>query len=34
MPEKLYRISEVAELLDISVSTVKKWVKQGKLEGF
>ncbi|MEM1838905.1 MAG: helix-turn-helix domain-containing protein [Candidatus Bathyarchaeia archaeon] len=34
MPEKLYRTSEVAELLGISVSTVKKWVKQEKLEGF
>ncbi|MCR8455734.1 MAG: helix-turn-helix domain-containing protein [Candidatus Korarchaeota archaeon] len=29
--EKLYRTSEVAELLNISVSTVKKLVKQGKL---
>ena len=29
--EKLYRTSEVAELLNISVSTVKKWIKQGRL---
>ncbi len=31
MSEKLYRTSEVAELLNISVSTVKKWIKQGRL---
>ncbi|MEM1633022.1 MAG: helix-turn-helix domain-containing protein [Sulfolobales archaeon] len=31
MPEKLYRTSEAAELLNISVSTVKNWMKQGKL---
>ncbi|MEM4959850.1 MAG: IS607 family transposase [Nanopusillaceae archaeon] len=31
MFEKLYRTSEVAELLNISVSTVKKWIKQGRL---
>ncbi|MEM1651062.1 MAG: helix-turn-helix domain-containing protein [Sulfolobales archaeon] len=31
MSEKLYRTSEVAELLSISVSTVKKWIKQGRL---
>lgn len=31
MSEKLYKTTEIAELLNISVSTVKKWVKQGKL---
>ncbi|MEM3989146.1 MAG: IS607 family transposase [Desulfurococcaceae archaeon] len=31
MSEKLYRTSEVAEVLNISVSTVKKWIKQGRL---
>ncbi|MEM4101463.1 MAG: IS607 family transposase [Desulfurococcaceae archaeon] len=31
MSERLYRTSEVAELLNISVSTVKKWIKQGRL---
>ncbi|MCR8432802.1 MAG: helix-turn-helix domain-containing protein [Candidatus Korarchaeota archaeon] len=30
MSEKLYRTSEVAELPNISVSTVKKWIKQGR----
>ncbi|OYT56994.1 MAG: IS607 family transposase [Desulfurococcales archaeon ex4484_217_2] len=31
MSEKLYRTREVAELLNISVSGVKKWIKEGKL---
>jgi len=31
MDEKLYRTREVAELLNISVSGVKKWIKEGKL---
>ena len=31
MGEKLYRTREVAELLNISVSGVKKWIKEGKL---
>jgi len=29
--EKLYRTREVAELLNISVSGVKKWIKEGKI---
>ena len=29
MSEKLYRTREVAEILNISVSAVKKWIKQG-----
>ena len=31
MGEKLYRTREVAELLNISVSGVKKWIKEGKI---
>jgi len=31
MVEKLYRTREVAELLNISVSGVKKWIKEGKI---
>ncbi|PNV81220.1 MAG: IS607 family transposase [Fervidicoccus sp.] len=31
MYEKLYRTREVAELLNISVSGVKKWIKEGKI---
>ena len=31
MNEKLYRTREVAELLNISVSGVKKWIKEGKI---
>ncbi len=31
MGERLYRTREVAELLNISVSGVKKWIKEGKI---
>ncbi|MGC9147778.1 MAG: IS607 family transposase [Infirmifilum sp.] len=31
MNERLYRTREVAELLNISVSGVKKWIKEGKI---
>jgi len=31
MPEKLYRTREVAELLNLSVSGVKKWISEGKI---
>ena len=31
MGERLYRTKEVAELLNISVSGVKKWIKEGKI---
>ena len=31
MNEKLYRTREVAELLNISVSGVKKWIREGKI---
>ena len=31
MDEKLYRTREVAELLNISVSGVKKWIREGKI---
>jgi len=31
MSERLYRTREVAELLNISVSGVKKWIKEGKI---
>ena len=32
MSEKLYRTREVAEILNISVSAVKKWIKQGRIK--
>jgi len=31
MGERLYRTREVAEILNISVSGVKKWIKEGKI---
>ena len=31
MGERLYRTREVAELLNLSVSGVKKWIKEGKI---
>jgi len=31
MDERLYRTGEVAELLNLSVSGVKKWIKEGKI---
>ncbi|MEM4970904.1 MAG: IS607 family transposase [Sulfolobales archaeon] len=31
MSEKLYRTREVAEFLNISVSAVKKWIRQGRI---
>jgi len=31
MDERLYRTREVAELLNLSVSGVKKWIKEGKI---
>jgi putative resolvase len=31
MSERLYRTSEVAEILNVSVSAVKKWIKQGNI---
>jgi excisionase family DNA binding protein len=33
MSERLYRTSEVAEILNVSVSAVKKWIKQGNIRG-
>jgi len=32
MPEKLYRTREVAELLNLSVSGIKKWINEGNLQ--
>ena len=32
MPERLYRTTEVAKILNISWSTVKRWVKEGKIK--
>ena len=32
MPERLYRTTEVAEILNVSWSTVKRWVKEGKIK--
>ncbi len=31
MTERLYRTSEVAEIFNVSVSAVKKWIKQGSI---
>jgi excisionase family DNA binding protein len=34
MPETIYTIDEAAEQLNISSSTLRKWIKQGKIESF
>ena len=33
MPETLYRANQVAEILNVTDATIRKWLKAGKLKG-
>ena len=33
LPERLYRVSEVAAIFDVTPATVREWLKKGDLQG-